>query len=211
MKKIFLLAAAGLLLFSCEKAKKDDTASATPASTTEVKQGNAVVENIMNRRSIRSYKPEQIKQEEMDVIMKCAINAPSAMNKQSWEVRVIQNPDILKKINEVYIANSNGKAKEGASPYHNSPTLIVVGKEKGNAYSEVDCGLLAQNIQLSAESMGIGTCVVGNVVGTFKDEALLKELKLSDNFEVAFGISIGYKNESPDAKPRDESKVQYIK
>ncbi|NDW10035.1 nitroreductase [Dysgonomonas sp. 520] len=206
MKRIILLATVGLMLFSCEKANK----GVDPAK--EASQGNAVVESIMNRRSIRSYKPEQIKQEQLDTIMQCAINAPSARNLQAWEVRVIQNPDLLKRINDRFVEKT--KAKEGSNVFHNSPTLIIVGKDKENPYSPVDCGLLAQNILLSAESMGIGTCVVGYVAVVFNDEVgkeFLKEIKMPDNFDVAFGISIGYKNESPEAKPRDANKVQYIK
>lgn len=57
--------------------------------TMEVNKKDVVVENIMNRRSICSYKPEQIKDAEQEQIIECAINAPSALNTQLWEMRVI--------------------------------------------------------------------------------------------------------------------------
>lgn len=186
-------------------------------------EGNKVVETILSRRSVRAYKPEQVKQEQLDTIMKCAINAPSALNKQSWEVRVIQNPDFLNRINTAFVEDAKGKSLPGSasraqepgfSVFHGSPTLIIVARDKTNPSSYVDCGLLAQNILLSAESMNIGTCTLG-MVGRFLNEPtskeLFDELDLPENFDVAFGISLGYKNESPDAKPRDENKVKYIK
>lgn len=216
MKKFFLVASACLTLLSCEKAKKENGGQT-------MKQSNAVVETIMNRRSIRSYKPEQIKPEQLDTIIQCAINAPSALNRQSWEVRVIQNSDLLNRINKSFVEKSKGKTLQGSaaraqepgfSVYHGAPTLIIVGKDKSNPYSAVDCGLLAQNILISAESMNIGTCVIGNMANILNDpdaKHFLKEINLPDSHEVAFGIAIGYKNELPEAKPRDTSKVQYIK
>ena len=62
--------------------------------------------------------------------------------------------------------------------------------------------------------MNIGTCTIGNMASILDDpdaKEFLKEINMPDTHEVAFGIAIGYKNESPEAKPRDASKVQYIK
>lgn len=215
MKKMFIAAIASLMLFSCNNSTKE--------KTSDMEQKNAVVEAIMSRRSIRSYKPEQITPEQLDTIVKCAINAPSTLNKQSWEIRVIQNADLLSRINNSFVEKAKGKSLQGSaaraqepgfSVFHGAPTLIIVGKDKSNPYSAVDCGLLAQNILLSAESMNIGTCTIGNMAGILNDpdsKDFLKEINMPDTHEVVFGIAVGYKNESPDAKPRDESKVQYIR
>lgn len=216
MKKLILAMVACSMLLACEQPKKE-------GGETTMKEGNAVVETILSRRSIRSYKTEQIKQEQLDTIMQCAINAPSALNKQSWEVRVIQNADLLSRINNSFVEKAKGKTLQGSaaraqepgfSVYHGSPTLIIVGKDKSNPYSAVDCGLLAQNILLSAESMDIGTCVIGNMASILNapdSKDFLKEINMPDTHDVVFGIAIGYKDESPDAKPREEGKVQYIK
>lgn len=192
-------------------------------ATTAPEHKNEVVEAIKNRRSIRSYKPEQIDQAQLDTIIDCGISAPSALNKQSWEIRVIQDADLLKRINDSFVEKAKGKELKGSaaraqepgfSVFHGAPTLIIVAKDKSNPYSAVDCGLLAQNILLSAESMNIGTCTIGNMASILNDpdaKEFLKEINMPDTHEVAFGIAIGYKNESPEAKPRDASKVQYIK
>jgi len=214
MNKLLLVVIGSVILFACENPKKENES---------MKHENETVKTIMNRRSIRTYKAEQIKQEQLDSIMQCAINAPSALNKQSWEVRVIQNSDLLARINNSFIEKAKGKNLQGSaarsqepgfSVYHGSPTLIIVGKDKSNSYSAVDCGLLAQNILLSAESMNIGTCVIGNMASILNDpdsKEFLEEIKMPDTHEVAFGIAIGYKNESPEAKTRDTGKVIYIK
>ncbi len=217
--KIFTVLSLSLLIFiSCNQPVKESETSKEP-----VIAKNAVVENIMSRRSIRKYKPEQVAQAQLDTIIQCGINAPSALNKQSWEVRVIQNPELLNKINTAFVDEAKGKSlpgsaskaqEEGFSVFHGAPTLIIVASDKSNQASAVDCGLFAQNILLSAQSMNIGTCVIGSVAGVFNkptSKGLLKAINLPDTHEVIFGISVGYKNESPDAKPRNENKVEYIK
>jgi nitroreductase len=165
----------------------------------EEKKEVSAIDAIMNRRSIRSYKPEQIKDEDLNRILECGINAPSAMNNQSWEIRVIQNPDILKKI-------------EGS--FHNAPTLIIIASETDNFFSPVDCGLLGQNILLAAESLDVGTCIVGNItrfLNSPEGADAVKSLELSEGYKPLYGIAVGYKNEKPAAKPRDKGKIKILK
>ncbi len=206
-----------LVLPACKQEQKN-TLEMEAKSTKSV-----VVENIMNRRSVRSYQKEQIKDEELDQIITCAINAPSALNKQSWEIRVIQNPEILKNINDGFIAyakdkklaGSASRAQEsGFSVFHGAPTLIIVANDQNNAYSQVDCGLLGQNILLSAESMDIGTCVVGSAIAflnTPEAKSIIKQLNFPEGYKPLYTIAVGYKNERPEAKPRIQEKVQIIK
>lgn len=218
MKKFFLMALALTAMVSCQQPQNESKGSV------EVKEEkNEVVDAMMSRRSIRSYKPEQITDAQLDTIIECAINAPSAMNRQAWEVRVIQDPAMLKAINDGFVQYAKGKNMQGSaskseepefSVFHGSPTLIVVASQKGNGSSQVDCGLLGQNILLAAESMNIGTCVVGSVIAylsTPEAKDLVSKMNFSEGFEPLYSISVGYKNESPDAKPRDKSKVQVIK
>jgi nitroreductase len=184
------------LMMSCgqaaNKEKEED-------KKVEEKKTSSAIDVIMNRRSIRSYKPEQIKDDELNTILECGINAPSAKNDQSWEIRVVQNPEILKKID---------------GSFHNAPTLIVVASATDNFFSPVDCGLLGQNILLAAESMDIGTCIVGNFTGFLNSPEgaeVLQSLELSEGYKPLYSIAVGYKNERPEAKPRDKSKIKILK
>lgn len=181
---------------------------------------NEVVETILARRSIRAYKTEQIKEKQLDTIMKCAINAPSARNYQPWEIRVIQDPEMLKKINLVFNAHAlkadpeNKKVKEnGYSIFYNAPTLIVVAKDKNNQYADFDCGLLTQNVLLSAKSLGIGSVCLGWLAGFLAtDDAkdIVNQFNIPDSHEIKIVIGLGYPNEQPDPKTRDAAKIQYF-
>ena len=59
---------------------------------------NAVIETIMARRSIRQYKDGPVARETMQTIMECGINAPSGQNRQSWEIRVVDDPAVMAEI-----------------------------------------------------------------------------------------------------------------
>ncbi|MDR2626518.1 MAG: nitroreductase [Dysgonamonadaceae bacterium] len=193
MKQFSLLILCAAALFSCRQPlqKTDEVETKTTK--------DIVIETIMSRRSIRSYLPEQIKDEELNQIIRCAINAPSARNSQSWEVRVVQKPEILQAVSD---------------KLYGAPTVIVVASDKSNPYSAVDCGLFAQNALLAAEALNIGTCVIANVIPFFSSpegKDALAQLNLPEGYAPLFTIAVGYKNEQPEAKPRIAEKVQVIK
>lgn len=219
MKKVFVNTFVLLSLLACQEGNKPQQEKETVPENTQ----NAVVETIMKRRSIRSYKPEQIKDQELATIIKCGINAPSALNKQQWEVRVIQSPALLKSINDGFVAYAKDKSMQGSaakaqqpgfSVFHNAPTLVLVACKKDDTYSAVDCSLLGANMALAAESMNIGSCFVGSVVGYLNtpeaQTVFLPHLNLPEGYGLLYSLALGYKNESPEAKPRDEAKVQII-
>ena len=194
MKKLFFAAIIGALVVLPACTCNEESCAETKSTS------GIVMENIMNRRSIRDYKPEQIASDTIDMIVQAAINAPSARNIQPWEVRVIKNENILNQIKSV-----NERA------FFNAPVLIAVAYDTTNFYAPFDCGLLTQNILLAAESFGIGTCVLGGISNTFNEsQELMSTLEFSENYKVIVGIALGHKNQFPEAKPRDVNKVRVI-
>ena len=95
--KHVLIATLLLPLMACGGGQTQATAEVTQDSVK-----NQVVETIMTRRSIRQYKPEAVAREKMQTIVECGINAPNAMNRQPWEVRVVDNPDYINGVTELY-------------------------------------------------------------------------------------------------------------
>ena len=178
-----------------------------------------VIENILNRRSIRAYKEEQIKPEQLDVILNCGIQAPSARNLQPWAVRVIQSKEILAELNKgnidfMSLENSDkNKHHNEYNAFFGAPTFILIAGDTTNVYAHNDCGMLAQNMLLAAESMNIGSCVLGGIIQYLNSPQandFRKQLQLPDNYELFIGIVFGYKNEFPKAKPRDKNKIKII-
>jgi nitroreductase len=208
-------------MVSCNNNKTETVEENSKCEQQCSEQKNQVVDCIMSRRSIRAYKPEQIKDEELKTILECAINAPSARNSQPWEVRVMQNKEAIENLNKEVIADMIEKrpeakerfADENASVFFHAPTLLVVAYDTTQYWGQSDCGMLVQNILLAAESMNIGSCAVGccrDYINSPKAADFVKSLNLPENYVVYLTVTLGYKDENPDAKPRDDKKVAYM-
>ena len=177
---------------------------------------NPVLSNIMARRSIRKYLDKPVEHEKLEVIMKCGINAPSGMNRQPWIVRVVEDQKLIADVTEVYKqenAEQVKRDKDFKNMFRNAPNLICVCTPANGG--ELDAGLLGENIMLAAQSMGLGTCCLGGPVrfllSNEKCKFFLDRLDIPADYKLNYIIAIGYPDEQPDAKPRDASKVKYIK
>lgn len=208
-----ILAALFLPLMACGGGNQQTQATTEVAHQDSTK--NQVVETIMTRRSIRQYKPQAVEREKMQTIVECGINAPNAMNRQPWEVRVVDNPDYINGVTELY-KKANPKAAADSTfrnMFRNAPTVVFIGHDTKSESSPFDCGLLAENMMLSAWSMGIGSCCLGSPARFMKSaEAAeyLKKLNFSEGYELLYCIGFGYPDEAPAAKPREASKIQFV-
>ena len=165
---------------------------------------NPVLSNIMARRSVRKYLDKPVEHEKLEVIVKCGINAPSGMNRQPWIVRVVEDQKLIANVNQA----------AGRSQFYGAPALICV-CTPANGGGELDAGLLGENMMLAAQSMGLGTCCLGGPVlfllSYEKCMFFLDRLDIPADYKLNYILAIGYPDEQPEAKPRDATKVKYIK
>ncbi len=180
------------------------------------KTDNAVIQTIMARRSVRQYLDKPVEHEKLALIAKCGINAPSGMNRQPWAVRVVENADFIKGTTDIFRKENPEQVKRDAhfkNMYRNAPNIIVVATPKGSG--QLDAGLLGENMMLAAQSLGLGTCCLGGSVRFLQTSEACKpylaQLNLPDGYEICYILAVGYPDETPEAKPRDESKVEYIR
>ena len=175
-------------------------------------KADAVIENIMARRSIRKYKEGPVARETMQTILECGINAPSGQNKQSWEVRVVDNPETMDEIISL-MAAGNPAADPGMIKgcFRGCPTMIFIANDPSYDFSVIDCGLLSQNIMLSGHALGVGSVCLGSPVRFLRNapEAIAK-LGFSEGYTPVICIGMGYPDEAPEAKPRDFGKVKFV-
>lgn len=118
---------------------------------------NDTIKTLLNRRSIRKFKPEQIKDEELEAILEAGKYAPSGSNQQSCIFIVIQDKETLKKISEM---NAAVMGKENFDPYYGAPTVILVLANKNKATPVEDGCLALGNMLNAAYSLGLGSCWV---------------------------------------------------
>ena len=115
------------------------------------------IEIIFHRRSIRKFTPQPVTQGEIEIFLKAAMAAPSAVNSQPWEFIVVDDPETLKKLKRVSLFSSR-----------NAPLAIVVlgspqkaGNPAGVKFWIQDCSAAMQNILLAAVSLGLGGVWIG--------------------------------------------------
>lgn len=183
---------------------------------------NEILKIIKNRRSIRSYKPEQISQETLDLIIEAAIYAPTAHNQQPWHFTIVQNPQLLEHINqktrEAMARSDNDWArKTGSDPdfyvTYKAPTLIIVSGRKDAMDWHADCSAAIENMLIAAESLNIGSVWLGLMRFYFEQKEELAKLQIPDGYEALYGVALGYKTveKNPDAPRRNFDVVDYIR
>lgn len=178
---------------------------------------NPVVSTIMNRRSVRKYQARPVEHEKLALLATCAINAPSAVNRQPWLVRVVEDAKLISDVSDVYRkANAEQVARDPdfRNMFRNAPNIICVcTPAKGGG--ELDAGLLGENVMLAAHSLGLGTCCLGGPVRFLKESPEAKffmdRLNIPADYQLCYIIAVGYPDEQPEARPRDASKIEFIK
>ena len=178
---------------------------------------NEVINTIMARRSVRKYLNKPVEHEKLEAVVKCGINAPSGMNRQPWIVRVVEDQKLIADVTEVYKQENTEQVKRDKdfkNMFRNAPNIICV-CTPANGGGELDAGLLGENMMLAAQSLGLGTCCLQGPVrfllSNEKARFFLERLDIPSDYRLNYILAIGYPDEQPDARPRDEAKVKFIK
>ena len=175
------------------------------------------LEVLYNRRAIRKFKSEQIKDEELDAVLKAGMYAPTAMGLQSPLIVAVQNPEDVAKINELssFIMNrgGNGIPRPGL-PYYGAPTIILVFYTeiaRSEYFGILDSSAVCTNMLNAAYAVGLGSCWIHRCKEIFElDEgkALLKKWGINEKVVGVASIALGYADmEQPSPKPRRKGYV----
>lgn len=199
----------GLLALAACNAPKQGIALQTDES-------EAIEKVIMTRRSIRQYTEQPIGRDTLEWILKCGINAPNGMGRQAYEIRVAYKPELLKEISEAVLKDNPGMSlRPGTSNIFADATCVVfLAHDTSYDMSQVDCGLLGENIVLSAWSKGIGSCCMAHPIRLMKESKnctpYIEKLGFSEGYDLLYCIAMGYPDETPDARRRKETKIKFI-
>ncbi len=165
---------------------------------------NEVLKVIKRRRSIRDFKTEQIKPEELDMILGAGTFAPSGHNTQPWYFTIIQDQDLIDRINEISRENMARSEVEwikklgSRSDYrvtYNAPTVVIVSGNISAISWKADCSAAIQNMLLAAESLNIGSVWLGLIRFWFQEPEEVERLGLPEDYEAYYGVSFGYKKQ----------------
>lgn len=189
------------------------------ACCNENKKASEVVDCIKSRRDIRMYKDNPIPREDMDAIISCGLTAANFMNTQPWELRIVDNKELLDEMSECMLSGFDSvrirqiKSKPNyRNIFRDAPTVVFIGY-KDTGYGEIDCGMLGANMIIAAQSMGYGSCVLGGPVKFLKSErgaAYCQKLGFSPDYQLLYAIGFGVPIHYPDNRPLEPNKYQYI-
>ena len=187
---------------------------------TESQNKSGVVAAIEARRSIRAYKDTPVEHEKLQLLAECGVKAPSAMNRQEWELRIVNSKEWIDGCTATYLNAVEGTGKADymknapgfKNIFRNAPAVIFVAAPEG-VFAGENVGCLAQNIMLSATELGLGTCFLGSVQMMFAEPAMkeyMQSLGFSEGYHLRYALAVGYPDEPPEAKERDMSKIKFV-
>ena len=165
------------------------------------------METILTRRSIRKYSGKKITGEQVELLLKAVMYAPSAVNKQPWHFIVFRDAESKKKIVEFH---PNASMLTGADT-----GILVCYDEKlqhDAGYGPVDCSAATQNILLAAHAEGLGAVWVGIYPRKNRIEAIHRLFSLPGNIKPFSIVSLGYPAERkpfPDRFNRDRMHFEH--
>lgn len=190
--------------FASDKATVDKSADAHQSVNAE----QAVLDNIATRTSIRDYEARPVEKEKIEKMLRAAMAAPTAMNKQPWHFVVVDQRNVL-------------DALAGANPYakmlKKAPLAIVVcgNTDKmieggGRDFWIQDASAATENLLLAAHAMGLGAVWTGAYPSEERCISISKVLSLSDNLIPLNMIVVGYPAEQPQPKQKfKEENISY--
>ncbi|MCD6306791.1 MAG: nitroreductase family protein [Deltaproteobacteria bacterium] len=163
---------------------------------------------VKGRRSVRKYQDKDIPEKDLNQILESVRWSPSWANTQCWEVIVIRDPKVKKRVQEI-LPKSNPAAKHLTE----APVILVLcaklassGYYKGEVTTKFgdwfmfDLGIAAQSICLTACDLGIGSVIVG----LFEHDRVARELGVPQGYELAVLIPLGYPTKESEAPKRRE-------
>lgn len=168
---------------------------------------NEVLKVIEERRSIRSYDPAPVPENDLQTILKAALQAPTARNMQPWHFSVITNRDLL---NEFDAALDPER-----SVTHKAPALIVISApiERG-FFAKIDCGIAVQNMALAAWSLGYGNVILGAPRIVFEGprcDEFKQKFDIPADHEYIIGLAVGKALAGKDVHELHPEKISWIK
>ena len=168
-----------------------------------------MIELLRNRRSIRQYSNQRILPEKVEILKEAALRSPSSKNINPWEFIFVDDEAIIRKLKDA--------KPHGVKPLETAPLAVVVcaDETKNDVWIE-DCSIASVLLQLTAQSLGLGSCWI-QIRNRMNSEELSAEkyiqdlLGIPENFMVLSIIAMGYPAKNRDGKPFEELQFEKIR
>ena len=170
---------------------------------------NDVIKAIKERRSIRKFKPDMPKKEDIEQIIEAGLYAANGMGKQATITVAVTNKELRDKLSAENCRI--GGWQEGFDPFYGAPVILIVLADKNWANRVYDGSLVMGNMMLAAHSLGLGSIWINRAKQEFEMpeyQQLLKDLGVEGEWEGIGHCAIGYMDgELPQAAKRKDGRV----
>ncbi|MEN8116826.1 MAG: nitroreductase family protein [Bacteroidota bacterium] len=168
-----------------------------------------MIEILRNRRSIRKYTPQPVEPAKVDILKEAVLRSPSSKNINPWEFVFVDDREVIEKLKLC--------KPHGTKPLQTAPLAVVVcaDENKNDIWIE-DCSIASILLQLTAQSVGLGSCWI-QIRNRQHSDNLSSEkyiqnlLGITENFKVLNIVSIGYPQTTREGKPFDELQFEKIR
>jgi len=168
-----------------------------------------MIDILRNRRSIRKYTEQAIEEEKLEVLKEAALRSPSSKNINPWEFIFVDDKESINRLKDCKL--------NGVTPLKTAPLDIVVcADETKNDVCIEDCSIASILLQLTAQSLGLGSCWI-QVRNRMHSDELSSEkyiqnlLGIPENFRVMSIITAGYPEQKREGKPIEELQFEKIR
>lgn len=172
---------------------------------------NTELQALMERRSIRSYKPDMVPQELIDKVIEAGLYAASGHGEQDSIIIAVTNKEVRDKLSQMNRAIMGTKS----DTFYGAPVVLIVLAPKSNKNGIYDASLIMGNLMQAAHAVGLGSCWINRAKQEFESEEgkqLLKEWGIEGEYEGVGHCILGYINgKVPPALKRKPNRVFYVK
>jgi len=180
---------------------------------------NETLNVIAKRYSCRAYESRLPEKSKLEAIAAAAVQSPSGMNRQPWQIIVLTNKDFIDEMDAEgmkILAEAEDKTAynrfmdRGGKLYYNAPCMFLILKKPG---TDLDAGIVSENIALAASSLGLGNVICGMASIAFngaKGEEYKQKSGFSDGWEFGMAVLVGYAEKEGAPHEPDMSKIRFI-
>lgn len=172
---------------------------------------NETLKVLESRRSCRNFKPDMVKKEDLDAIIKAGTYAATGMGKQSPIIVAVTNKDLRDKLAEEN--RKIGGWNEGFDPFYGAPVVLIVLADKSVPTYVYDGSLVMGNLMNAAESLGVASIWIHRAKEEFESDfgkEILKNLGIEGDFGGIGHCALGYAADAvANPAPRKANYVYY--
>jgi nitroreductase len=179
---------------------------------------------IYHRRAERAYTSEGVDETVLRELIDAAVQAPSAMNAQSWTFCIVRDPtmlaDIATRAREHMLANTPAGLlshhvdtvlhEANFDIFYGAPALVLICSTTDHPWAVENCALAAENLMLAAHAAGLGTCWIGFAQAWLRSAEGKAFLNIPSEIRPVAPIIVGHPAGTASVVPRKPAEIRWF-